>query len=80
MMFNGFTEMTMTISRLPVFYKQRDNFFHPAWAFSLPNWILRIPYSFIEAVVWSCVVYYTVGFAPTVDRYTQDMYPFDQFA
>ncbi|EEC66693.1 hypothetical protein OsI_33011 [Oryza sativa Indica Group] len=54
-------EMTMTISRLPVFYKQRDNFFHPAWAFSLPNWILRIPYSFIEAVVWSCVVYYTVS-------------------
>uniref|UniRef100_A0A0D9XIH8 ABC transporter domain-containing protein n=1 Tax=Leersia perrieri TaxID=77586 RepID=A0A0D9XIH8_9ORYZ len=73
MMFNGFTEMTMTISRLPVFYKQRDNFFHPAWAFSLPNWILRIPYSFIEAVVWSCVVYYTVGFAPTVDRFFRFM-------
>ncbi|BAT07912.1 Os09g0392400, partial [Oryza sativa Japonica Group] len=47
---------------------------------SLPNWILRFPYSFIEAVVWSCVVYYTVGFAPMVDRYTQDMYPFDQYA
>ncbi|KAL5225223.1 hypothetical protein ABZP36_011862 [Zizania latifolia] len=30
------------------------------------------------AVVWSCVVYYTVGFTPTVDRYTKDMYPFDQ--
>ncbi|KAF0930606.1 hypothetical protein E2562_033770 [Oryza meyeriana var. granulata] len=73
MMFNGFTEMTMTISRLPVFYKQRDNFFHPAWAFSLPNWILRIPYSLIEAVVWSCVVYYTVGFAPTVDRFFRFM-------
>jgi hypothetical protein len=71
MMFNGFTELPITISRLPVFYKQRDNFFHPAWAFSIPNWILRIPYSLIEALVWSCVVYYTVGFAPTADRYQQ---------
>jgi len=68
-MFNGFTELPITISRLPVFYKHRDNYFHPAWAFSIPNWILRIPYSLIEAVVWSCVVYYTVGFAPTADRY-----------
>ncbi|KAG8091552.1 hypothetical protein GUJ93_ZPchr0012g20034 [Zizania palustris] len=73
MMFNGFTELPITISRLPVFYKQRDNFFHPAWAFSLPNWLLRIPYSFVEAVVWSCVVYYTVGFTPTVDRFFRFM-------
>ncbi|XP_066345250.1 ABC transporter G family member 51 isoform X1 [Miscanthus floridulus] len=69
MLFNGFTELPITISRLPVFYKQRDNFFHPAWAFSIPNWILRIPYSLIEAMVWSCAVYYTVGFAPTADRF-----------
>ncbi|EMS53664.1 Pleiotropic drug resistance protein 13 [Triticum urartu] len=53
--------------------QQRDNCFHPAWAFSLPNWILRIPYSIIEATVWSCVVYYTVGFAPTVDRFFRFM-------
>ncbi|KAL6844555.1 hypothetical protein ACP4OV_026228, partial [Aristida adscensionis] len=73
MMFNGFTELPITISRLPVFYKQRDNLFHPAWAFSIPNWILRIPYSVIEALVWSCVVYFTVGFAPTVDRFFRFM-------
>ncbi|KAG0526217.1 hypothetical protein BDA96_06G126400 [Sorghum bicolor] len=73
MLFNGFTELPITISRLPVFYKQRDNFFHPAWAFSIPNWILRIPYSLIEAAVWSCVVYYTVGFAPTADRFFRFM-------
>ncbi|KAI4973612.1 hypothetical protein ZWY2020_041393 [Hordeum vulgare] len=72
-MFNGFSELSITIFRLPVFYKQRDNFFHPAWAFSLPNWILRIPYSIIEATVWTCVVYYTVGFAPTVDRFFRFM-------
>lgn len=70
MMFNGLSELPITISRLPVFYKQRDNFFHPAWAFSIPSWILRIPYSIVEAVVWSCIVYYTVGFAPSVGRYS----------
>ncbi|KAF8396936.1 hypothetical protein HHK36_018571 [Tetracentron sinense] len=69
MMFNGFSELPIMISRLPVFYKQRDNFFHPAWAWSVSSWILRVPYSIIEAVVWSCVVYYTVGFAPSAGRF-----------
>ncbi|CAL9782849.1 unnamed protein product [Musa acuminata subsp. burmannicoides] len=69
MMFNGFSELPITITRLPVFYKQRDSLFYPAWAFSLPSWLLRIPYSIIEAVVWSCVVYYSVGFAPSADRF-----------
>ncbi|KAI3434296.1 uncharacterized protein J3R85_006768 [Psidium guajava] len=73
MMFNGFSELPITISRLPVFYKQRDNFFYPAWAWSLSSWILRVPYSVIEAVVWSCVVYYTVGFAPGVGRFFRFM-------
>ena len=69
MMFNGFSELPLMITRLPVFYKQRDNFFHPAWAWSISSWILRVPYSIIEAVVWSCVVYFTVGFAPGAGRY-----------
>lgn len=74
MMFNGFSELPITISRLPVFYKQRDNFFHPAWAFSIPSWLLRIPYSILEAVIWSCVVYYTVGFAPGAGRFFRFMF------
>jgi len=69
MMFNGFSELSLMIFRLPVFYKQRDNCFYPAWAWSLSSWILRVPYSVLEAVVWSCVVYYTVGFAPAAGRY-----------
>ncbi|KAK1589123.1 hypothetical protein Q3G72_030665 [Acer saccharum] len=73
MMFNGFSELPIMISRLPVFYKQRDNSFHPAWAWSLSGWILRLPYSVLEAVVWSCVVYYTVGFAPGPDRFFRFM-------
>ncbi|KNA04513.1 hypothetical protein SOVF_198570 [Spinacia oleracea] len=64
MMFNGFSELALMIFRLPVFYKQRDNCFYPAWAWSLSSWVLRVPYSAIESIAWSCVVYYMVGFAP----------------
>ncbi|KAK2969189.1 hypothetical protein RJ640_025902 [Escallonia rubra] len=73
MMFNGFSELPITIFRLPVFYKQRDNYFYPAWAWSVSSWILRVPYSVIEAAVWSCIVYYTVGFAPGAGRFFRYM-------
>ncbi|KAK7385522.1 hypothetical protein VNO78_31244 [Psophocarpus tetragonolobus] len=73
MMFNGFSELPLLISRLPVFYKQRDNLFYPAWAWSLTSWVLRVPYSVIEAVIWTCVVYYSVGFAPAVGRFFRYM-------
>ncbi|KAJ8747740.1 hypothetical protein K2173_013115 [Erythroxylum novogranatense] len=73
MMFNGFSELSLLIHRLPVFYKQRDNLFHPAWAWSIASFILRIPYSVIESVVWSCVVYYSVGFAPGAGRFFRYM-------
>lgn len=68
MMFNGFSELPILITRLPIFFKQRDNSFHPAWAYCLPSWLLRVPYSIIEAIVWSCVVYYSVGFSPGIGR------------
>ncbi|GFY97082.1 pleiotropic drug resistance 7 [Actinidia rufa] len=47
-MFNGFAELSLTIQRLPVFYKQRDLLFHPPWAFTLPTFLLRIPISVLE--------------------------------
>lgn len=68
MMFNGFSEMSLMVMRLQVFYKQRDNLFYPGWAFSIPSWILRLPYSVVEAIIWSSVVYYVVGLAPEVGR------------
>lgn len=71
MMFNGFSEMAITVARLPVFYKQRDNYFYPGWAFVAPNWILRLPYSFIESLIWSVIVYYSVGLDPSAGRYVK---------
>ncbi|KAI4385958.1 hypothetical protein MLD38_003942 [Melastoma candidum] len=73
MMFNGLSEMPITISRLPVLYKQRDNNFYPAMVWSISSWLLRIPYSFLEAIVWSCMVYYGVGFAPSPGRFFRFM-------
>ncbi|EPS70688.1 hypothetical protein M569_04072 [Genlisea aurea] len=66
--FNGFSELSMTIQRLPVFYKQRDLLFHPPWAFTLPTFLLRLPISLLETVVWMCTTYYTIGFAPEPSR------------
>ncbi|CAM8992214.1 unnamed protein product [Rhodiola kirilowii] len=73
MMFNGISELSIMISRLPVFYKQRDNYFHPAWSWAISSWILRLPYSVLEAVIWSCVVYYSVGLAPSAGRFFRYM-------
>ncbi|KAJ8640592.1 hypothetical protein MRB53_017286 [Persea americana] len=67
-MFNGFSELSMTIAKLPVFYKQRDLLFHPTWAYTLPRWILKIPISIAEAVVWVGMTYYVIGFDPNVGR------------
>ncbi|KAL2332954.1 hypothetical protein Fmac_014167 [Flemingia macrophylla] len=73
MMFNGYSELALMISRLPVFYKQRGNLFYPGWAWSLSTWIVGVPYSVVEAVVWTCVVYYSVGFAPAPGRFFRYM-------
>jgi hypothetical protein len=37
-LFNGFAELSMSIAKLPVFYKQRDLLLFPAWAYALPTW------------------------------------------
>ncbi|GLT66273.1 hypothetical protein SLA2020_386450 [Shorea laevis] len=68
-MFNGFSELSIMISRLPVFYKQRELLFHPVWTFTLPTFLLRVPISILESIVWMVVTYYSIGFAPEPDRF-----------
>ncbi|KAK9734714.1 hypothetical protein RND81_04G158400 [Saponaria officinalis] len=69
MMFNSLPELSLVLFFLPVYYKQRDNRFYPAWAWSLSNWIMKVPYSALESVVWALAVYYTVGFDPSPVRF-----------
>lgn len=66
--FNGFAELSLTIARLPVFYKHRDLLFHPVWTYTLPNFLLRIPISMFESIVWVVITYYSIGFAPEASR------------
>ncbi|XP_024972594.1 pleiotropic drug resistance protein 1-like isoform X2 [Cynara cardunculus var. scolymus] len=68
-MFNGMSEISMTIAKLPVFYKQRDFLFYPSWAYALPSWVIKIPVSFLEAGLWTVLTYYVVGFDPYVARF-----------
>ncbi|KAK4489415.1 hypothetical protein RD792_005224 [Penstemon davidsonii] len=67
--FSGYTELALTILRLPVFYKQRDLLFYPSWAFTLPTFLLKIPISMIEVIVWMVTTYYTIGFTPEPSRF-----------
>ncbi|CAD5166539.1 unnamed protein product [Musa acuminata subsp. malaccensis] len=67
-MFNGFSELAMTIMKLPVFFKQRDLLFYPAWSYTIPGWILKIPIAFAEVAVWVFTTYYVIGFDPNVGR------------
>ncbi|KAL3650719.1 transcription factor [Castilleja foliolosa] len=67
-MFNGMSELPMTIYKLPVFYKQRDMNFFPAWVYGLPSWILKIPMTLIEVAVWTFLTYYVIGFDPNISR------------
>ncbi|OIW15880.1 hypothetical protein TanjilG_04415 [Lupinus angustifolius] len=68
-MFNGFSELPLTIARLPVFYKHRDHLFHPPWTYTLPNFLLRLPISVMESIVWTVITYYSIGFAPAASAF-----------
>ncbi|XP_015572858.1 ABC transporter G family member 29 [Ricinus communis] len=72
-MFNGFAELSITVTRLPVFYKQRDLLFCPAWAFTVPNFLLGLPISIVESIVWTGVTYFSIGFAPEASRFSKQL-------
>ncbi|KAL2968076.1 hypothetical protein AAZX31_15G011500 [Glycine max] len=68
-LFNGMADISMTVAKLPIFYKQRDLLFYPAWAYAIPGWILKIPITLAEVVVWVSITYYVIGFDPSVARF-----------
>lgn len=67
-MFNGFSELALSIMKLPVFYKQRDLLFFPPWAYSLPTWVLKIPITLLEVAIWVGLTYYTTGYDSDAGR------------
>ena len=64
----GLPELSLTASRFPVFYKQRDFYFYPAWTYFIPAAILKIPFSLLEAFLWTSLTYYVIGYSPELER------------
>nr|GEW22877.1 pleiotropic drug resistance protein 1-like [Tanacetum cinerariifolium] len=73
-MFNGMAEISMTIAKLPVFYKQRDFLFFPTWVYALPSWFVKIPVSFVEAALWTVLTYHVMGFDPNIWRFLKHFF------
>ncbi|KAK1319195.1 Pleiotropic drug resistance protein 3 [Acorus calamus] len=69
MLTNGIQELILTVHRLQVFYKHRDFFFYPAWAYSIPASIISIPFSLVESSIWTAVTYYGIGYSPQAARF-----------
>ncbi|KAG8495615.1 hypothetical protein CXB51_013299 [Gossypium anomalum] len=68
-LFNGFTEVSMLVAKLPVLYKHRDLHFYPTWAYTLPSWLLSIPTSLYESGFWVAISYYVIGYDPNFTRF-----------
>eukprot|EP00261_Vitis_vinifera_P019270 XP_010649677.2 PREDICTED: pleiotropic drug resistance protein 3 [Vitis vinifera] len=69
LMTNGVAELFLTISTLPVFYKQKEGYLYPVWAYSIPTSILKTPYSLVESILWTSITYYTIGYSPEAKRF-----------
>uniref|UniRef100_J3MWM4 ABC transporter domain-containing protein n=1 Tax=Oryza brachyantha TaxID=4533 RepID=J3MWM4_ORYBR len=68
-MFNGLAELGLAVAKLPVFYKQRDLLFYPAWTYALPSCIIRTPISLLNTTIWVFLTYYVIGFDPNIQRF-----------
>ncbi|XP_052110559.1 pleiotropic drug resistance protein 3 isoform X2 [Arachis duranensis] len=66
---DGIPELSMTVSRLSVFYKQKELYFYPAWAYSIPSAVLKIPLSLLESFIWTALTYYVIGYSPEIGRF-----------
>ncbi|KAK7291744.1 hypothetical protein RIF29_07127 [Crotalaria pallida] len=66
---DGLPELSMTVSRLAVFYEQKELCFFPAWAYAIPSAILKIPLSFLESLIWTVLTYYVIGYSPEIGRF-----------
>uniref|UniRef100_A0A0D3BR93 ABC transporter domain-containing protein n=1 Tax=Brassica oleracea var. oleracea TaxID=109376 RepID=A0A0D3BR93_BRAOL len=66
---NGAPELNMTVERLAVFYKHKQLCFYPAWAYAIPATVLKVPLSFFQSLVWTCLTYYVIGYTPEASRF-----------
>lgn len=65
---NGFALLAITGSELPILYKQRDLYFYPAWCYTIPAAILKIPFSFLDAFLWTALTCNAICYSPKPER------------
>uniref|UniRef100_A0A0D9XY42 ABC transporter domain-containing protein n=1 Tax=Leersia perrieri TaxID=77586 RepID=A0A0D9XY42_9ORYZ len=73
LMVNGTPELVLTINRLPVFYKHRDHYLYPGWAYAIPAFILKIPASLVASITWTSITYYLIGYTPEAPRFFRQL-------
>ncbi|KAJ0079826.1 hypothetical protein Patl1_23926 [Pistacia atlantica] len=73
---DGLPEVALTVSRLAVFYKQKELRFYPIWAYAIPAVVLKLPLSFIISLVWTCLTYYVFGYSPEFGRFCRQFIMF----
>jgi ABC-type multidrug transport system ATPase subunit/ABC-type multidrug transport system permease subunit len=66
---DGIPELSMTIEKLEIFYRQKRLCFYPAWAYGIPAAILKIPLSFVVSLAWTALTYYVIGYSPQASRF-----------
>lgn len=60
--------LSSQVNQMSVFWKQRDNLFFPVSCYVLPITILRLPYSLVNTLVWSMIVYWATGLTYSAGR------------
>lgn len=68
-MMGGFAEIPIMVERLPVFYKQRDCNFFPAYLYCAAGMLSRVPDSWLMATLMTVLVYWLVGFAANAGQF-----------
>ncbi|KAG2492020.1 hypothetical protein HYH03_009749 [Edaphochlamys debaryana] len=66
---SGFNSTPIFCSRLNVFYKQRDHRFYSPASYAIGNLIMRLPEILISVIVFTIMMYFSVGFCPEPDRF-----------
>ncbi|CAM6107413.1 unnamed protein product [Calypogeia fissa] len=65
----GLSELSFVSMRLPVYHKEKELCLYPAWAITLPMFILRMPWTILEVGLFLGIVYFTTGFSPEPGRF-----------
>ncbi|GAB2225413.1 hypothetical protein Droror1_Dr00006205 [Drosera rotundifolia] len=62
-------ELSVTVLKLPVLYKQRNLHFFPPWAVALSQWILNVPIIILLVAAMVVPTYYVMGYDPSIGRF-----------